>query len=100
MDEIKILGGTSGYDDGCYWDYRINFEYKNHKFKYINTGSISGCSPCYIAIMMLKGDEEFLEGPRDCSFFRNPTADAEELKEYAERCIALNGEYVIEDDNV
>ena len=100
MNEVKILG-MSGYDDdGYYWDYRIDFEYKNHKFKYINTGSISGYYPCYEAIMILNGDEEFLEGPRDVSFFDSPTVDGKELKEYAEQCIALNGEYVIQDDNV
>ena len=94
---MTILG-TSGYDDGYYWDYRIDFEYKGHKFKYINIGSGSGYYAAYKAIMVLNGDEEFLEGIRDDQFDDNPCYDEETLKEYAELCIASGGEFVFVDE--
>lgn len=97
MNEVKILG-KSGYDDGYYWDYRIDFEYKGNKFKYIDVGSGSGYFLTYRAIMMLKGDEEFLEGYRDIDDFDEPDVDPDTLKEYAEICMANDGEFVFEDD--
>lgn len=97
MNEIEILG-MSGYDDGYYWDYRIDFEYKGNKFKYINTGSGSGYYPHYEAIMILNGDEEFLEGYRNVCSFDEPDVNPDELKKFAELCIVNNGEYVIEED--
>lgn len=98
MNEVKILG-KSGYDDGYYWDYRIDFEYKDRKFKFIDTGSYSGYIPYYRGIMILKGDEEFLEGSRDCDSYDEPTIDLHILKEYAELCISNNGEYEEEEDD-
>lgn len=94
MNEVEILG-MSGYDDGYYWDYRIDFEYKDNKFKYINTGSWSGYYPYYEAIMILNGDEEFLEGYRDVCKFDEPDVNPDKLKKFAELCIVNNGEYVI-----
>lgn len=98
MNEVKILG-KSGYDDGYYWDYRIDFEYKGNKFKYLNAGSCSGYFLAYEGIMLLKGDEEFLEGHRD-AFYKDdePKVKLDVLKKYAELCIANHGEYVLEDE--
>ncbi len=97
MNEVKILG-MSGYDEGYYWDYRVDFEYKGNKFKYINTGSWSGYTLVYEGIMLLKGDEEFLEGYRDVCKIDEPEVEPNVLKKYAELCIANNGEYVLQNE--
>lgn len=98
MNKVKILGKT-GYDDGYYWDYRIDFEYKDHKFKYLETGSYSGYIPFYRGIMILKGDEEFLEGSRYIDGYDEPDVRPTILKEYAELCIANGGEYEEEEED-
>ena len=97
MNEVKILG-ESGYDDGYYWDYRVDFEYKDRKFKYLDVGSGSGYFLAYRAIMMLEDDEEFLEGYRNPGYYAEPEVDPDALKEYAEICMANNGEFVFEDE--
>ena len=105
MNEVKILGKT-GYDDEYYWDYRIDFEYKGNKFKYINTGSGSGYYLAYQGIKLLKGDEEFLRGhvpyidETDGYDYDEPNVELDILKEYAELCLANHGEYVLEDESL
>lgn len=42
-----IVNKATGYNDGYYWDYNIDFQYKGFEYHLCEYGSLSGFHPCH-----------------------------------------------------
>lgn len=45
--ESVIINKATGYNDGYYWDYNIEFLYKGFEYHLCEYGSFSGYYPCH-----------------------------------------------------